>query len=69
MCRCAIAVGDVQKARYLHVLNKKQKQAAEDLHSDGSNHYEVQARIALLNKQFKRAEAIYLEQVWTCFSL
>lgn len=29
---------------------------------DGRQHYTVQARAALLNKQFKKAEAILLDQ-------
>jgi intraflagellar transport protein 172 len=30
---------------------------------DGSGHYQVQARLALLDKNFKLAEMYYLEQV------
>ena len=30
---------------------------------DGSSHYQVQARLALLDKDFKLAEMYYLEQV------
>lgn len=30
---------------------------------DGSNHYLVQAKLAILSKQFKQAEAILLERV------
>ena len=31
--------------------------------SDGTSHYLVQAKLAVLNKQFKQAEAILLERV------
>ena len=31
-------------------------------HSDGTTHYLVQAKLALLRKQFKEAEAILLER-------
>ena len=30
---------------------------------DGFNHYKVRARMAILEKNFKLAEGIYLEQV------
>ena len=32
-------------------------------HSDGTSHFQVQAKLAILKKQFKQAEAIYLERV------
>lgn len=31
--------------------------------ADGTEHYLVQAKLAILNKQFKQAEAILLERV------
>ena len=31
--------------------------------ADGTQHYLVQAKLAILNKQFKQAEAILLERV------
>ena len=31
---------------------------------DGFNHYKVRARMAIMEKNFKLAESIYLEQVW-----
>ena len=43
--------------------------------SDGTLHYLVQAKLAVLNKQFKQAEAILLERVspptktTTCYRL
>lgn len=30
---------------------------------DGFNHYKVRARLAIMEKRFKEAESIYLEQV------
>ena len=32
---------------------------------DGFNHYKVRARMAIMDKNFKLAESIYLEQVGT----
>ncbi len=51
--RCYAALGDIAKARFLHDVNQI---------SADPKHPLVQARIAVLNKQFKRAEAILLEQ-------
>ena len=31
---------------------------------DGFDHYQVRAKLAILNKDFKAAEDIYLEKVW-----
>lgn len=37
---------------------------------DGFNHYKVRARFAVMEKKYKEAESIYLEQVyWLCFVL
>lgn len=52
--RAFAAIGDFSKARYLHKLN----QSIQNNHVD----YQVNARLAALNKQFKLAEAIYMEQ-------
>lgn len=35
---------------------------------DGFNHYKVRARLAIMDKRFKEAESIYLEQVSKKFS-
>ena len=50
--RCYSAIGDTPKAKYLHEINKIKK--TEDL-------YMVNAKLAILDKDFKRAEAILLE--------
>ena len=55
--RCYSALGDVSKAQYVHGLRHLAVDSTE-----GSKNYQVRARLAVLNKQFKRAEAIYLER-------
>eukprot|EP00760_Papus_ankaliazontas_P035970 PhM_4_TR811/c0_g1_i1/m.62923/K19676/IFT172; intraflagellar transport protein 172 len=58
--RCFAALGDVAKARAIAAINKM----AQDVSSEGFSgyeHYDVQAQIAILNKEFKRAEQLYLE--------
>ncbi|XP_078486595.1 intraflagellar transport protein 172 homolog [Ciona intestinalis] len=60
--RCFAALGDVSKARFLKELNKMaEKYASETQSEDGVEYYKVQARLAILEKQFKKAEQIYLE--------
>ncbi|KAK7085982.1 hypothetical protein SK128_023173 [Halocaridina rubra] len=59
--RCYAALGDVSKVRYLQGVNKIREQIQEATGEDGVEHYEVQARLAILDKQFKRAEGIYLD--------
>ncbi|KAJ3152666.1 hypothetical protein HDU86_005539 [Geranomyces michiganensis] len=57
--RCYAALGDVARTRYLHEVND----AASALGTDeGVEHYTIRARLAILDKQFKHAEQIYLEQ-------
>lgn len=53
--RCFAALGNVAKATYLHKVN-------EDARVNGSQSYQVRARMAALNQHFKLAETIYLEQ-------
>ncbi|KAJ3078604.1 hypothetical protein HK102_004372, partial [Quaeritorhiza haematococci] len=57
--RCFAALGDVAKTRYLHGLNEL---AASQHYEDGLNHYTIRAKLAVLDKQFKLAETIYLDQ-------
>ena len=33
---------------------------------DGYDHYKVRARMAVMDRRFKEAEGIYLEQVYKC---
>ena len=61
-CRCYAALGDLSKARYLHDTNKIAEEAAKTMGGDGYNHYKVRARMAILEKNLKLAESIYLEQ-------
>ncbi|XP_053566907.1 LOW QUALITY PROTEIN: intraflagellar transport protein 172 homolog [Bombina bombina] len=60
--RCFFALGDVAKGKYLHEINEIADQAAKDQGGDGTGYYKVQARLALLNKNYKLAERIYLDQ-------
>ncbi|CAJ0583461.1 unnamed protein product, partial [Mesorhabditis spiculigera] len=52
--RCFAAMGDE--------TIKMAKDAAKSIGGDGSAHYKVRANIARINKKFKEAEKIYLEQ-------
>jgi len=60
--RCYSALGNIPKAKYLHGVNKLIEQFEEKTKSDGSNFYLVQAKLAILDKDFHRAEAILLGQ-------
>ncbi|KAK4304617.1 hypothetical protein Pmani_022264 [Petrolisthes manimaculis] len=66
--RCFAALGDVSKVRYLQGINEirqkiqeKQVSALRCSSEDGIQHYEARARLAILDKQFKTAEGIYLD--------
>ncbi|XP_066969064.1 intraflagellar transport protein 172 homolog [Macrobrachium rosenbergii] len=59
--RCYAALGDVSKVRFLQGVNKIREQVQEATGEDGIENYEVHARLAILDKQFKRAEGIYLD--------
>lgn len=58
MFRCFAALKDVSKLKSLQKIN-------EMASGDGYQHYKVRAKLAILDKQFKQAESIYLEQVCT----
>ena len=60
--RCFAALGDVSKARYLHETNKLAEEHSSSMGGDGFDHYKVRARMAIMEKNFKLAESIYLEQ-------
>jgi len=60
--RCFAALGDVCKARYLHQVNELAQKASAEIGGDGYSHFTVQARMAMLNREFKRAEILLLEQ-------
>lgn len=60
--RCFAAVGDVATSRYLKTLNENVKSIDSQGFQSGVDHYSVRAKLALLDKQFKLAENIYIEQ-------
>ena len=60
--RSYAALGDVSKAKFLRETLSAADTAAEDFGGDGLESPEVWARLYILDKQFKAAESIYLEQ-------
>jgi intraflagellar transport protein 172 len=56
--RCFAAIGDVARTRYLNSLNS----TVDGNDSEALKSYVVKAKLAVLEKQFKVAESIYLEQ-------
>ncbi|KAJ3607079.1 hypothetical protein NHX12_026594 [Muraenolepis orangiensis] len=60
--RCFAALGDVSTVRFLHLTNDLADQVSQDTGGDGSGCYQVQARLAVLGKNFKLAEMYYMEQ-------
>ena len=60
--RCYAALGDVSKAKYLRETLNVADAAAENFGGDGMDAPEVWARLYILDRQFKAAEGIYLEQ-------
>ncbi|KAF3703120.1 Intraflagellar transport protein 172 -like protein [Channa argus] len=55
--RCFAALGDVSTVRFLHQTNQ-----IADKAGDGTMFYQVQANVAILDKDFKLAEMHYMEQ-------
>ncbi|XP_062507829.1 intraflagellar transport protein 172 homolog isoform X2 [Corticium candelabrum] len=60
--RCYAAIGDVARGRYLREVNKIANYVAAETGRDGTDNFMVRAKLAILNKEFKLAESIYLEQ-------
>ncbi|KAJ3395502.1 hypothetical protein HDU92_005616 [Lobulomyces angularis] len=60
--RCFAALGDVATTQYLRNLNDVAEKINDEGIHDGIQHYAVKAKLAMLDKQFKIAENIYLEQ-------
>ena len=60
--RCYSALGDIPKSRYLHQLNKLALNYQNETGKNGVDYYRVQAKLAVLEKQFYKAEQIYLDQ-------
>eukprot|EP00357_Protocruzia_adherens_P015873 CAMPEP_0115035232 /NCGR_PEP_ID=MMETSP0216-20121206/41287_1 /TAXON_ID=223996 /ORGANISM="Protocruzia adherens, Strain Boccale" /LENGTH=1713 /DNA_ID=CAMNT_0002414595 /DNA_START=1 /DNA_END=5142 /DNA_ORIENTATION=+ len=59
--RCFAALGDVSKSRYLAKINGLIRKYQEKTGNDGMEFYLVQAKLAMLEKQFHRAETILLD--------
>lgn len=61
--RCYAALGDISKVTALQRVHELAAAAAEDSNgsSNGYDHYTVLAALYILNKDFKRAEQLYLE--------
>jgi len=60
--RCHAAVGDVSMTRYLRKVNKTKLQVKKATGTSGNDHWLVRAKLAVLNRDFKEAERIYLDQ-------
>jgi intraflagellar transport protein 172 len=60
--RCFAALGDVSKVRYLQEINTLSDRIEAETGHSGLEHYQVQCKLALLEKEFKTAESILLEQ-------
>ncbi|XP_008279843.1 intraflagellar transport protein 172 homolog [Stegastes partitus] len=60
--RCFAALGDVSTVRFLHHTNQIADKVSQDMGGDGTSFYQVQAHMAMLDKNFKLAEMHYAEQ-------
>ncbi|XP_055482913.1 intraflagellar transport protein 172 homolog isoform X1 [Psammomys obesus] len=60
--RCFSALGHVAKARFLHETNEIADQVSREYGGEGTDFYQVRARLAMLDKNYKLAEMIFLEQ-------
>lgn len=70
--RCYAALGDVSKARYLRLISKEMTTIAEQTNMpEGNNgqpiidpldHWSIRAKVAIMSRDFKYAEQVYLEQ-------
>ncbi|RXG52407.1 Intraflagellar transport protein [Armadillidium vulgare] len=59
--RCFAALGDVAKVRYLQEINAIREKIQIATGEDGIDNFEVQAKLAILNKQFKTAEGVLID--------
>ena len=59
--QCYAALGNVSKSRFLHKVNKLSEKHHEETGQSGFNFYVVQAKLAMLDKQYHRAEAIFMD--------
>ena len=62
MCRCYAALGNVARAKYLHKVNKQVAYAARELGGDGTDYFDVRAKLLQLDKEFERAADVYVDQ-------
>uniref|UniRef100_A0A1I7TZF2 WD_REPEATS_REGION domain-containing protein n=1 Tax=Caenorhabditis tropicalis TaxID=1561998 RepID=A0A1I7TZF2_9PELO len=60
--RCYAAIGDVAKVRKLHDILEIADEAAITIGGDGTHFYKCRAMIAIMQRKFKEAERIFLEQ-------
>jgi intraflagellar transport protein 172 len=59
---CYAALGNISKAGYLRkIMRIIEKYQSETGRNDGISFYKVQAKLAILEKQFHRTESILLE--------
>ena len=59
---CYSAIGDISKSTYLQkVITVLEDYEKETGRKDGINYYKVQSKLAVLEKQFHRAESLLLE--------
>ncbi|XP_059212612.1 intraflagellar transport protein 172 homolog [Centropristis striata] len=60
--RCFAALGDVSTVRFLHQTNQIADKVSQEMGGDGTAFFQVQAHVAMLDKNFKLAEMHYMEQ-------
>uniref|UniRef100_A0A2K5SBP3 Intraflagellar transport 172 n=1 Tax=Cebus imitator TaxID=2715852 RepID=A0A2K5SBP3_CEBIM len=60
--RCFSALGQVAKARFLHETNEIADRVSREYGREGTDFYQVRAHLAMLEKNHKLAEMIFLEQ-------
>ncbi|XP_061559670.1 LOW QUALITY PROTEIN: intraflagellar transport protein 172 homolog [Phycodurus eques] len=60
--RCFAALGDVSTLRYLHQTNQIAEKVSKEMGGDGMTFYQVQVRMAMLDKNIELAEMHYVEQ-------
>ncbi|XP_037541130.1 intraflagellar transport protein 172 homolog [Nematolebias whitei] len=60
--RCFAALGDVSTVRFLHQANQIVDKVSQETGDDGTLFYKVQAQVAMMDKNFKLAEMLYMEQ-------
>ncbi|XP_077366599.1 intraflagellar transport protein 172 homolog [Festucalex cinctus] len=60
--RCFAALGDVSTLRYLHQTSQIAEKVSKEMGGDGMLFYQVQVRMAVLDKNMELAEMHYMEQ-------